>query len=252
MSDPAPAVSVVIVTRDRSGLLADALASVASQRWPALEVCLGDDGTTPLANQPRAGNVPVRTVRCGAAGVAAARNRAARLAHGRWLAFLDDDDRWTAEHLAGLTDLLAGGAEIVYRDVAVVRERIAPDGTRHELARRVIARDWDLETMHTDDYIPPSALVVARGVFERLGGFDETMRYSEDWDLLLRAALASTPVRVPGVTVEIRMRDEGQLSAERGAARRACLDLLSARHGLPPLEIRTFWEVAGLLGNGAA
>jgi hypothetical protein len=145
---------------------------------------------------------------------------------------------------------MSGGSEILFRDGAVVRERLAPDGARHELARRVIARDWDPETMRTDDYVPPSALVIARPLFERLGGFDETMRFSEDWDLLLRAARLATPRRVPGVTVEIRMRDGGNLSAERGAERRACLDALSARHGLPVLEIRTFWEVAGSLGAG--
>jgi glycosyltransferase involved in cell wall biosynthesis len=248
--DRAPAVSVVIVTRDRPELLADALASVAAQRLPPLEVCLGDDGVTPLSGTPSAGSIPVRTVRCGAGHAAATRNRTARLARGRWLAFLDDDDRWTPEHLAGLAGALAAGAEIVFRDAAVVRERITEDGARHELARRVIARDWDPETMRTDDYVPPSALVIARALFERLGGFDETMRYSEDWDLLLRAARLGTPKRVPGVTVEVRMRDDGNLSAERGAERRACLDALSARHGLPALEIRTFWEVAGLLGSG--
>jgi O-antigen biosynthesis protein len=247
-----PAVSVVIVTRDRPRLLADALASVAAQVWPPLEVCLGDDGDTPLAGPPSAGNLPVRIVRCGQRHAGAARNRAARLARGRWLAFLDDDDRWTADHLAGLGTTLAAGADIVYRDVAVVRERIAADGARHEIARRVIARDWDPETMRTNDYVPPSGLVISRSVFERLGGFDETMRYSEDWDLLLRAARLATPIRAPGITVEIRMREEGHLSAERGAERRACLDTLSRRHGLPPLEIRTFWEVAGLLGTGDA
>ena len=251
MSVAAPAVSVVIVTRDRPRLLADALATVASQVAAPLEVCLGDDGRTPLADTPRAGDLPVRIVRCGGGHAGIARNRAARLARGRWLAFLDDDDRWTREHLAGLSAALAGGAGLAYRDVVVVRERLDAEGARHELARRAIARDWDPETMRTDDYVPPSSFAITRALFERLGGFDETMRFSEDWDLLLRAARLATPVRVPGVTVEIRMRDDGHLSLERSAERRACLDTLSERHGLPALEIRTFWEVAGLLGSGS-
>jgi hypothetical protein len=40
------------------------------------------------------------------------------------------------------------------------------------------------------------------------------------------------------------MRDDGHVSLDRGPARQAALDLLSARHGLPPLAIKTFWEVA--------
>jgi hypothetical protein len=43
------------------------------------------------------------------------------------------------------------------------------------------------------------------------------------------------------------MRDGGHLSQESGAERRACLERLAARHGLPPLVIKTFWEVAGTL-----
>jgi O-antigen biosynthesis protein len=239
---------VVMVTRDRPELLADALASVAAQQLAPLEVCLGDDGVTPLAVAPAAGSVPVRVVRCGAGHVAVARNRAARAARGEWLAFLDDDDRWTPDHLAGLRPAFAHGGALLYRDVAVVRERIGGDGRRIEAERRVIARGWDPARMRTDDYIPPSAVVIERASFERLGGFDEEMRYSEDWDLLLRAARAGAPRRVPGVTVEVRMREQGHLSGDTGAERRACLDRLAARHGLPPLEIRTFWEVAAILG----
>jgi len=235
-----------MVTRDRPALLADALASVAAQTVPPLEVCLGDDAAEPMVQVPRAGAVPVRVVRCGAGHVARARNRTARAARGEWLALLDDDDRWTPAHLAGLAEALASDAALLYRDTAVVRERIAEDGTRIETARRVIAREWDPALMRTDDFIAPSATVLRRSLFERLGGFDEDMRYSEDWDLLLRAARVSTPRRVSGVTVEVRMRDHGHLSGDTGAERRACLDSLSARHGLPPLEIRTFWEVAAI------
>jgi hypothetical protein len=55
---------------------------------------------------------------------------------------------------------------------------------------------------------------------------------------------------VPGVTVDVRMRDiatsegEANASERRDDERRACLDLLSRRHDLPPLEIKTFWDVA--------
>ena len=73
----------------------------------------------------------------------------------------------------------------------------------------------------------------------------ETFRYSEDWDLLLRAARWATPRRIPGVTVEVRLRGSDNASADSGPERRACLDRLAARHGLPPLAIKTFWEVAG-------
>jgi len=241
-----PTVTAVVVTRDRPRLLADALASVAAQRRPPLELRIGDDGEADLSDALAAlGGIEATVVRTGAAGAGTARNRAAAGARGDALAFLDDDDRWLPEHLQGLAAALADPAvALAFGDCAVVREELGPEGARAERARRVIAHDWDAVLMRHDDFIPPSAWLVRRALFERLGGFDESFRYSEDWDFLMRAASLTTPRRVPGVTVEIRMRASGNASADFGVERIECLRRLAARHGLPPIEPKTFWEVA--------
>lgn len=241
-----PTVSVLIVTRDRPRLLADALASVGAQRIAPLEVRIADDGTQAVHEVVEtSGLLEVTVLRAGFGQAAAARNLAAQGARGEVLAFLDDDDRWHPDHLEGLVDACADPAVgLAYRDCVVVRERVEPDGRRVDLEGRPIARDWDPERMRHDDYIPPSAWGVRRELFQRLGGFDESFRFSEDWDFLMRAAAFTRPRRVPGVSVEIRMREQGHASTDSGPERRACLDRLSARHGLPRLEIKTFWDVA--------
>lgn len=248
-----PAVSVIVTTRDRPRLLADALRSVAAQSRPALEVRLADDGETASIDAlPDLGflELTALVVRCGQPG--AARNAAARDARGDVLAFLDDDDLWRPDHLAGLAgafdDPRVGFA---WRDARVVRERVRDDGVREALESAMLAADWDEERMRTDDYLPPSAWGVRRELFERLGGFDESFACSEDWDFVLRAARATRVRRVPGATVEVRMREHGNASADFGAARRECLVRLAARHGLPPLEPKTFWEVARAMEAGA-
>jgi len=250
--DP-PAVSVIVTTRDRPRLLADALASVAAQSRPALEVRLADDGERPaLETLPDLGFLELTAivVRCGQPG--AARNMAARGARGDVLAFLDDDDLWRPDHLEGLVrafdDPRVGFA---WRDSLVVRERVREDGVREALESAKLAADWDEERMRTDDYLPPSAWGVRRELFERLGGFDESFACSEDWDFVLRAARATRVRRVPGTTVEVRIREAGNASADFGPGRRECLDRLAARHGLPPLVLRTFWEVAREMGADA-
>jgi len=243
---PLPTVSVVIPTRNRPALLADALASVAAQRPAPLEVRIAADGDPPSDPRTASARLPnTVVVRAGAGHPGAARNRAAAGASGEVLAFLDDDDRWLPGHLEGLLRAFADpGVAVAYRDCVVVRERCQPGGARVDLERREIARDWDAGVMAVNDYVPPSALAVRRTAFEGLGGFDPSFAFSEDWDLLLRAAALRRPVRVPGVTVEVRMREWGNASADAGAERRRCLDRLSARHGLPALEIKTFWDVA--------
>jgi hypothetical protein len=47
------------------------------------------------------------------------------------------------------------------------------------------------------------------------------------------------------------LRDAGNASADFGPDRLDCLRRLASRHGLPPLEPRTFWEVVHALGAPA-
>src|SRR5215831_15668616 len=190
-----PTVTAVLVTRDRPRLFAEALASVAAQSLPPLEVRIGNDGDADVSPAlPALGGIAATVVRTGAQGAAAARNRAASGARGEALAFLDDDDRWLPGHLAGLAGALADPTvAVAFADCAVVREELTPEGARAERARRVIAHDWDDALMRSDDYIPPSVWLVRRTLFERLGGLDESFRCSEDWDFLLRAARLTTP-----------------------------------------------------------
>lgn len=248
-----PSISVLIGTRDRPQLLADALLGVAAQSPAPLEVRIADDGDgsslDAIPDLPLL-ELTAMTVRVGQPG--AARNAAARGARGDVLAFIDDDDRWLPGHLDGLARAFADrDVGFAWRDVAVIRERIDGAG-RHELERRTIARDWDDALMRTDDYLPPSAWGVRRELFERLGGFDESFATSEDWDFVLRAAAVTRPRRVPGVTVEVRMRDHGNTSARIDATRLACLERLAARHQLPPITPKTFWEVALVAGAPAS
>ncbi|NOT35080.1 MAG: glycosyltransferase [Candidatus Eisenbacteria bacterium] len=260
-------VSVVIATRDRPELLRDALASVAAQSHPPLEVLIADDRDTSASPPPPAESVSrdvwaiaadpslallaIRVLRSGGVGVAAARNRAAREAGGVVLAFLDDDDRWHPEHLTGLAAAFIDPAvEVAFRDSVVIHERVAVDGCRVDVEARTIAHDWNAEVMGRDDFVAPSALAVRRESFVALGGFDEGFRYSEDWDFLLRAARRAAPRRVEGVTAEVRMRATGHLSQDDGAERVACLSRLAARHGLAPIAVKTFWEVAECIDSG--
>ena len=246
----ADSVSVLVVTRDRPALLADALASVSAQQPSPSEVRIGDDGTVPIhAVVESVPLLEVTVIPVGAGQAAAARNAAAEGARGEILAFLDDDDVWRPDHLAALVAAF-GDPEVgfAWRDSEVIREVVRDDGTRESRESRVLARDWDDRLMRSDDYLPPSAWAVRRSVFEALGGFDTTFRYSEDWDFVLRAAAVTRVQRVPGVTVEVRLRDVGNTSADLTPERLACLQRLAERHGFATPPPKTFWEVACTVG----
>jgi len=76
------------------------------------------------------------------------------------------------------------------------------------------------------------------------------MAYSEDWDWLLRVARGGGKIaRVRGVSTTIRIHSGGlsALLPDRLAERQRYLDEISRRHGLGPIQPKTFWEVAGTL-----
>src|SRR5215208_6407496 len=93
----APAVSVVVATRNYGRYVAGALRSVLGQTWGDLEVVVIDDGSTddtyqivePFRTDPR-----VRYHRTDGLGQSRAKNLGVQLSRAPLVAFLDGDDEW--------------------------------------------------------------------------------------------------------------------------------------------------------------
>jgi glycosyltransferase involved in cell wall biosynthesis len=97
-ADP-PLVSVIVPTRDRPALLAEALASVRAQSVADFECIVVDDAGEEPASLPD--DARFRLVRrAEPGGPAQARNSGIEHARGRHVAFLDDDDVYLPERLA--------------------------------------------------------------------------------------------------------------------------------------------------------
>ena len=103
-----PAVSVITPAWNAAATIEAAIASVRAQTRTDWEMLVADDGSTDAtpaiaaawaARDPRIRPLPGPLPGC-SEGPAAARNRAIRAAGGRFIAFLDADDRWRPEKLA--------------------------------------------------------------------------------------------------------------------------------------------------------
>ena len=183
-----PFVSVVLPVYNRSQSLPAAIDSVLAQDPPADELIVVDDGSeedlSPILSR-YAGRIVVHRQANG--GVSSARNAGARLARGQWLAFIDSDGEWLPGHVAALHRDLAGAASDTVVHLGDVRYKgRGYDQTIFEM-KRVKGR------YPTDRAVPeprpvgllasgmsPEGAAVRRDAFERVGGFDETMRIFED------------------------------------------------------------------------
>jgi len=193
VAEPLP-ISVVVRTKDRPALLAEAIASIRSTGYPAEIVVVNDgaakpdvDGVTLVEHETSRGRSEAAN-----AGVRAAKNG--------YITFLDDDDLCYPEHLSTLAN-----ASHISNAAAWYTDAVSAfiDGDSRE-AMRIYARDFDRELLLVDNYIPLPTLLFRRADFLDLGGFDPAFDLFEDWDFLIRLAQRGEFAHVPRITCEIR------------------------------------------------
>jgi cellulose synthase/poly-beta-1,6-N-acetylglucosamine synthase-like glycosyltransferase len=95
-----PLVSVIIPCYNYGHFLAEAIESVAQQRYPAKEIVVVDDGSTDNTREVAARYPEVRYIHQNNQGLSAARNTGIRQSRGTYLVFLDADDWLLPEALA--------------------------------------------------------------------------------------------------------------------------------------------------------
>lgn len=194
-----PRVSVIIPTHDGQRHIAETLDSVLAQTYRDFEVIVVDDGSRDRTRDIVAGyGAPVRLVVQPNAGVCAARNRGLREARGALICLLDHDDYWFPDKLATQVACMERHADVGVVFAAFLPWHAGADGrfpqpdgfVRAEQPDAVDARfsGWIYHEFLLDCWMLTSTAMFRAEVFERCGGFDEKLPFSEDWELWLRIA----------------------------------------------------------------
>jgi LmbE family N-acetylglucosaminyl deacetylase len=200
-----PTMSVIVRTKDRPQLLAEALASLAASTYRRAEVVVVNDGGEPPAI-PADLPLPAKVVSLETnRGRAAAANAGIAAARGDFIVFLDDDDLAFAEHLATLAGLVqAAGVRLAYTDAAVGVYELGDGGWECVERRLPYSRDFDPELLLVDNYIPFNTVAIDRRLVEEVGEMDTDLAFFEDWDYLIRLAERTPFHHLARVTCEYR------------------------------------------------
>lgn len=214
-------VSVIIPAYNAERFIGESVNSALAQTHADVEVIVVDDSSTDGTPALLAAyGDQIRVHRQANAGAATARNTAARIATGDWLAFLDADDVWEPTKLE--RQLARGGAAWCYSN----RTNF---GTRGD----VPVLQSDCTAMHEGDvfiplltegnFITNSSVLIRRELFLQLGGFYTQERNAEDWDLWLRVAEQHPVAYCPEPLVRYRFHAGGKSRNHRAmaAARRS-------------------------------
>lgn len=211
-------ISVIVRTKDRPALLAEAIASIRANDYPCEIVIVNDGGVAPDATL---GDVVINHEQ--SRGRSEAANAAVRAAKNAFITFLDDDDLYYPEHLQTLANAARTSHAAWYSDAVSAFLRPGESGAYETHSRlRLFAQDFDRELLLLDNYIPLPTLLMRRDAYFDAGGFDPQFDLFEDWDFLIRLARRGDFLRVPRVTVEVRHFEGGSsvvLASPEGSTR---------------------------------
>jgi len=207
----APTVSVVMANFNGGARLAHAVRSVQAQSLAEIEIILSDDASTDnsidIVKQLKAADPRIRLLQSDRnGGPSAARNKALDIVKGEWVAIVDSDDLIHPKRLATLVELAdRDGADIVADDL------IEFSADNFQPARSFLGRgSWD-QPVWVDivDYVRLNhfygsgpCLGYLKPMFRAslLGEpgcrYDETLRITEDFDLIFRLLHAGKRMRI--------------------------------------------------------
>lgn len=241
-----PRVSICIPAYNAERFLAETLASVRAQTFREWELIVVEDGSRDAAERivndfATSGPQPVRYLRHEQnRGLTTTRNTGIAAARAKWIAILDSDDLWTPEHLAacvqrtevGDADLVHGGSVLFESDTGAVLETRAPDA-------RAVA-EFPLSLFENRYVIQPSSVLLAKALWERVGGFDPQFSHVEDREMWMRCARAGGRFAYTGRET-CRYRKHGAAMSAQSAAMAEASARVFDRHldwDVIPLAVR--------------
>ena len=200
---PGGPVAIVIPTYNHSHFLADALASVERQTVPAAEIIVVDDGSTDHPEHVVAQFPGVRFIRQDNQGLAAARNTGLRAASSDKVIFLDADDLLAPDAiesgLACFSNHLDAG--FVYGAHRMVNAEGMPIS---KVKFEEIGRDAFASFLKGNCIGMHATVLYDRQRLVACGGFNETLRRCEDYDLYLRLSLKHPVASHPKLVADYR------------------------------------------------
>ncbi len=181
-----PDVSVIIPVHNRAWSIKRAIDSALCQSLPPCELIVVDDGSTDrTADILKSYGDRIVSISLGRPqGVSAARNIGVEASRGKWLSFLDSDDKWDKDKLLHHARFMERYPflEIFQCDEIWIRKGKRVNKRRYHEKKA----GWIWNPCLERCMVSPSCSVVQRDLLKKYGLFDARIPACEDYDLWLR------------------------------------------------------------------
>ena len=188
-------VSAVITTHNRKELLVSAIESVLNQTYKNIECIVIDDASDDNTQEYIRKYIEESKVtyiyisKEESKGGNYARNLGVKNAKGNYIAFLDDDDEWLCEKIEKQMKAMQGNQKIglVYCGTIVEKNMDKSNRIRQMIEDEEKYADGDLSKrvlIHT--ICTTSTILIKKEILEKIGGFDENLKFWQDYELSIR------------------------------------------------------------------
>jgi len=208
-----PLVSVIVPTHNRPERLAEALKSILEQSYQNLEIIVINDAGADVENiisylNQRKNITYIKHSQN--RGLAAARNTGIKVARGKYIAYLDDDDLFYPNHLETLVNYLeTTDYKVAYTDAYRAHEK--KEKGKYAVVNRDVpySFDFDYDRILVGNFVPVLCFMHEKSCLEEAGFFDEGLTTLEDWDLWIRMSRKFKFAHIKEITCEFSWRIDG-------------------------------------------
>jgi glycosyltransferase involved in cell wall biosynthesis len=182
-------VSVIIPAYNCENYIERAVKSVLEQTYKDYEVIVVDDGSTDNTNKAlKYYDDVIHYIYQENQGAAIARNYGCKMAQGEFLAFLDADDFFLPNKLKEQIAVFDANSSIDLVQSGWIIVNQAGVGLT-DVTPWKVAPDLNLETWLLHKCVRPSALILRKIWWEKVGGFDHRYPPTEDLDFVLKLGI---------------------------------------------------------------
>jgi len=185
-----PLVSVILPTYNRVKYIRKAIESVLGQTYRNLELIIINDGSNDKTSKVIYGfakkDQRVKTIKNETnIGLVKSLNKGITKSKGKYIARIDDDDVWSdKQKLEKQIEFLENNSDYVLTGGGMIK--INEKG--REIVRYMLPEeDEDIRrAILQNNCFAHSAVVFKKESWQSAGGYDETLDFSEDWDLWMK------------------------------------------------------------------
>ena len=199
-------VSIIIPTKNRPGLISQAINSVLHQTYKNWELFIVNDSTEKiLLNQsdPRIHLVENNLL----PGANGARNTGINLSSGEYIAFLDDDDTWDSNKLVKQVKIMQSDEAILcYTGKEIILQKHNRTKKKYSYYTTILNPSV---TLQIHNYIgTTSCIMIKSNVLKNNVKFDENMHSLQDYDLYIELAKRGDFIGIPEKLVTYNFHEQ--------------------------------------------